>query len=127
MTNTEGEDFIQTRSAESGNRGTREMITECPDMVELVAKAIALSHEGRNWDTMMEHGREWWRKSARAAIEAMRHPTDEMWEGWRSINCTKGANGFEEFTSFEGDYGNWLTCHIAMIDAALVGAACEQE
>lgn len=24
----------------------------------------------------------------------------------------------EEFTRFYGDYGNWLACHSAMIDAA---------
>lgn len=63
---------------------------------------------------------------ARAAMEAMRLPTEAMWEGWRSVNCRLGGFGFEEFTCFNGDYGNWVACHQAMIDAALTPRPVEQ-
>ena len=58
-------------------------------------------------------------RQARAAIEAMREPNEAMWDGWRSVNCEHGGFGFEESTCFNGDYGNWVACHHAMIDAAL--------
>jgi hypothetical protein len=59
------------------------------------------------------------RKQMRDAIEAMREPTEKLWQAWRSVNCKIGENGMEEFTYFAGDYGNWLACHHAMIDSAL--------
>lgn len=58
-------------------------------------------------------------EGARAAVEAMREPTEAMWRAWRSVNCKIGTDGMEEFTYFSGDYGSWLACHRAMIDAAL--------
>lgn len=44
--------------------------------------------------------------------------SDEMYEAFRSINCSKGSGGMEEFTTFRGDFGNWLTCYQAMLAAA---------
>lgn len=49
-----------------------------------------------------------------------REPTEEMWAAWRSINCNIGKDGMEEFTSFTGDYGNWVACYNSMIAAAPV-------
>ena len=40
--------------------------------------------------------------------------TPEMWAGFRSVNCTHGKDGMEEFTYFSGDYGNWVACYMAM-------------
>lgn len=53
------------------------------EMVERVAAAIWAAHTGSSdfhEDTFRhdEKEREWWRSVARAAIEAMRVPTDEM-------------------------------------------------
>lgn len=45
-------------------------------------------------------------------------PTEEMFEGFRSVNCKCGKNGMEEFTSFYGDYGNWIACYRGMLAAA---------
>jgi len=41
------------------------------ELVETVARVICETH-GRNWSTMMETGKEWWRDEARAAIAAMK-------------------------------------------------------
>lgn len=48
------------------------------EMIERVARAIAECHSGRDWRGMSEHGKDWWRDEARAAIEAMRL-TDANW------------------------------------------------
>lgn len=48
-------------------------------MVERVAKAIAMTGNGGTWDDWYnEEQRDFHRKRARAAIEAMRDPTDAM-------------------------------------------------
>lgn len=78
------------------------------DMIERVARAIvdtwaagAVGVEGGGWDAQDDFGKDAARKCARAAIAAMREPTDEMkqagfWDG----NAT-------------------LSTYRAMIDAAL--------
>lgn len=73
------------------------------EMVERVAEAIAISGNGGTWDDWYnEDQREFHRKRARAAIEAMREPTESMVEaGWN-------APGDQPQTHWE-----------AMIDAAL--------
>ncbi len=48
------------------------------EMIERVAKAISECHSGRDWRGMSEYGKDWWREEARAAIEAMREPTEAM-------------------------------------------------
>lgn len=51
------------------------------EMVERVAKAIALAGNGGDWDDRtfyQDEHKEFHRKRARAAIEAMREPTDAM-------------------------------------------------
>ena len=44
--------------------------------------------------------------------------TPEMYDGFRSVNCTNGSGGMAEFTTFRGDFGNWRGCYQAMFDAA---------
>lgn len=52
------------------------------EMVERVAKEMAESAGQRMWqdvsDPNAQDDREWWMSRARAAIEAMREPTDRM-------------------------------------------------
>lgn len=49
------------------------------EMVERIAKAIAISGNGGTWDDWYnEDQREFHRRRARAAIEAMREPTEVM-------------------------------------------------
>ncbi len=88
------------------------------DMIELGARAAqdVAGSMGAHLDDYVA------KEVARAVIEAMRWPTKPMFEGWRSVNCIKDQPDFEEFTYFNGDYGGWLACHQAMIDAALGGA-----
>jgi hypothetical protein len=45
-------------------------------------------------------------------------PTPEMYEGFRSINCTNGGDGLDEFTRFRGDFGNWAACYSMMLAAS---------
>src|SRR3990167_1793727 len=97
------------------------LMDKTPEMVERVAMAldqcrsnfIALRLIDKTPDYDIDEA------LARAAIEAMRVQSREMWAGWRSINCRHGTDGMKEFTYFYGDYGNWLACHNRMIDAAL--------
>lgn len=46
-------------------------------------------------------------------------PASEMYAGFRSVNCKNGEGGMAEFTTFNGDFGNWATCYLAMRDAYL--------
>jgi hypothetical protein len=72
--------------------------------LEEVARAIALAGNGGTWDDWYnEDQKEFHRKRAKAAIEAMREPTDRM------------VNACEAFEDFEQQARNWRT----MIDAAL--------
>ena len=48
------------------------------EMVERVAKELARVRQAANWGELAEKGREFWRKDARAAIAAMREPTEAM-------------------------------------------------
>ena len=50
------------------------------EMIERVAKALSEREGSGPWEggLMGERGREMWRATARAAIEAMREPTSEM-------------------------------------------------
>jgi hypothetical protein len=57
------------------------------EMVERVAKAM-FEHDyiGRSWDNNCDcYAKDEWRKRARAAIEAMREPTDAQQAAWRAI------------------------------------------
>lgn len=46
------------------------------EMIERAARALADTPPGRNWETMTETGRDWWRASAKAALAAVRDPTE---------------------------------------------------
>ena len=50
------------------------------EMIERVAKALSEREGSGPWEggLLGESGREMWRKTARAAIEAMREPTPDM-------------------------------------------------
>lgn len=55
------------------------------EMIERVAEAIAVSGNGGTWDDWYnEDQKEFHRKRARAAIEAMREPTPETHRAMRS-------------------------------------------
>lgn len=56
------------------------------EMIERVARAIAESKSARDWARMSEHGKDWWRDEARAAIEAMRKPTRAMIEAAATVD-----------------------------------------
>lgn len=82
------------------------------DMVERVARAIydsaGSSPTGQpSWDQEDSEMHEWIKCHARAAIEAMREPTDLMWG--------RGAFAMERYPN--GPLETWR----AMIDAALGG------
>ncbi len=78
------------------------------EMVERVAKALFASRRTilplARWDQLTDAGREQYRFEARAAIEAMRGPTEEM-----------SDLGTDEFCE-GGDASSARSC---MIDAAL--------
>lgn len=84
------------------------------DIVERVAEAIALSGNGGTWDDWYnEDQKEFHRKRARAAIHALREPTEAMIEAepdgdgeWDKTNSAACAKAF------------WQ----AMVDAALAGS-----
>ena len=95
-------------------------MTDTPEMVEIVARAICAS-QGLDWDAQanaMTSGagdddeQEGYREMARAAIEAMREPTGSMVDaGARSVEIV----GFGRF-SLQGQPSKaWRT----MVDAAL--------
>lgn len=57
------------------------------EMVERVARAMFEADRGGSWDDVRENSKAMWRSFARAAIEAMREPTEAMINvGWRSMN-----------------------------------------
>lgn len=58
---------------------------------------------------------EWADAIIHVALEALMEPSEGAWEAWRSVNCRHGTDGMEEFTYFKGDFGNWLSCHQAML------------
>ena len=63
------------------------------EMVERVAAAIFCSHIGGNgWpEGLPENAKDYWRKEARAAIEAMREPTEAMIDKtWREQVADSG-------------------------------------
>lgn len=78
------------------------------EMVERVARAIQATRGPReNWDRVTPATRDLWMADARAAIEAMREPTEAMTDaGWRRIEERDDAAE------------NWRM----MIDAALKGS-----
>lgn len=47
-------------------------------MVERVAKAMYEKESRLKWEKCTAGGRLWWLKAARAAIEAMKEPTEKM-------------------------------------------------
>jgi hypothetical protein len=53
------------------------------EMVERVARAIARANNGDDFDRVDEAVRELYRDEARAAIEAMREPSEEMLRPYR--------------------------------------------
>lgn len=85
-------------------------------MIERVARAMCADDSPHNdWDSrdMSDFTRDAWRKMAKAAIEAMREPTDEMI-----------AAGEAEFFEHLPEARDWTlsytkTAYEAMIDAAL--------
>lgn len=80
------------------------------EMIERVAQAIALAGNGGTWDDWYnDEQREFHRKRARAAIEAMREPTNAMEDA--ADDCD-GGTVYDDRAS-----GN--THWAAMIDAAL--------
>lgn len=87
------------------------------EMVERVAQAIALASNGGTWDDWYnDEQREFHRKRARAAIEAMREPTEDMWKAGLATGHVGGIgdNGGLEPNDFDPEEV-WP----AMIDAAL--------
>jgi len=110
------------------------MTTPTDETVEAVATACEATAE---YETIVNDGGDQrddisnWSDIARAAISAHldalkaqgmvivpAHPTAAMWEGFRSVNCRTGDRGMEEFTTFQGDFGNWVASYRAMIAAA---------
>jgi hypothetical protein len=67
------------------------------DMVERVARAIAAAGTIVDWDEMSVACQEQFTKEARAAIEAMREPTEAMvdaaWASWEDVEGSKGFVG----------------------------------
>jgi hypothetical protein len=41
------------------------------DEIEVVARAIAISHDVRDWELLPPYAKDWWRKAAQAAIAAL--------------------------------------------------------
>ena len=48
------------------------------DKIEQVARAIQKEHSSVEWRTLNDFAKDAWHRDARAAIEAMREPTEEM-------------------------------------------------
>lgn len=85
-------------------------------MVERVARALFANRDefdARNSSEhpAFEHNRDYWEGQARAAIEAMREPTDEM--------CEAGANIVWDYAEFVGAKDLVKRVQIGMTDAAL--------
>jgi len=77
-------------------------VSEIPEMVERIAKTLAeYGKQSPWWNSLSRQSKDRFRGQARAAIEAMREPTEEMWDA--------GADAAEH------NQGPWE----AMIDAAL--------
>lgn len=62
-------------------------MSDVPEMIERVARAMALSI-GAGWlpQPMPQSHLHHWRGLARAAMEAMREPTEEMVELWDGVH-----------------------------------------
>lgn len=93
-------------------------------MIDLTRTARVLHEsigyfEELSWDVLTPAERDeraaWARAAALDILEQIMEPGEGAWDAWRSLNCTHGAAGMEEFTRFNGDFGNWLGCHQAMI------------
>ncbi len=65
--------------------------------IDEVAKAISKSHGLEiDWDTLTERGKQVWRRDARAAITAMREPSEEMKQaGYDAFVASKLPNGIK--------------------------------
>lgn len=99
-------------------------------MVERVARAIAEA-SGALWEAEDHEGRALFRRDARAAIEAMREPTDEMViagleAGARhnkpyeeKIRVTRSSGEFAAALVAVSSGGLYSTSYQAMVDAAL--------
>lgn len=83
------------------------------EMVERVARNIELHSRDwpYEWDALPLHVRETRRDQARAAIEAMREPTEAM--------LIDGAAKIRNFTSVNGPYPRTRAVWLSMIDASL--------
>lgn len=76
------------------------------EMIERVARAICANDpENYEWEWLTEGGKAHFFESARAAIEAMRDPTDEM----RRVGRDK----------FAEEEGGPMSVYATMIDAAI--------
>lgn len=83
-------------------------------MIERVARAVfvELGWEGVGAHPSFEHDQQLWHKAARAAISAMREPTEDMIEG------AYHAATFNDRWTIE-DADDYRKAHRAMIDEAL--------
>lgn len=82
------------------------------EMVEKVARALCQRWEGtdegpKKWEEQSEIGKQIWKGMARAALKAMREPTEDMFEEGRKQQQSWLANA--------------ATIYTAMIDKALEG------
>lgn len=68
------------------------------DMVERVARALVGGHPNRVWESLSHESQERWKFSARAAITAMREPTEVMTragDAWQA-HCGDSDSLFSE-------------------------------
>ena len=94
-------------------------MTDTPDMVERVARAIYASDGEENgpWNIGTEHARKCYRENARAAIEAMREPTHAMVDEAVRVAQSGGMSIFYGLVKQGPDAFKALWQH--QIDAAL--------
>lgn len=81
------------------------------DMIERVAASIAKNSEMYSWEEYSDDQKDKFRLTARAAIEAMREPTEAM--------LIDGAAKIRNFTSVNGPYPRTRAVWLSMIDASL--------
>ncbi len=83
------------------------VMTDQNEMVERVARAMrAREWDGDYWNEADMSDKEYWLASARAAIEAMREPTEAMIDAVQDLSI--------------GEQENWQKCWGIAIEAALV-------
>ena|SRR5947209_775032 len=102
-------------------------MSDVPEMVERVARAMFEStrthtHVGEIWDSRIAETQDWYRGTARAAIAAMREPTEAMIEAAYSFSSPIKAEGAEigSIRQRHEPADAWR----AMIDQALTDSPC---